>query len=633
MIKRKAIFFIVFIAYFIPYFVYSQYNYEQKRDSIFNYVNHIVNGKEDLIIRHSYKYIPNNLQRFSKSFYNEYQANNFEELSIDKLNYLLGLAIVHQQIDMLKECIEEYKGVLVLIERYPNRRVKLFVNIKIANAYRLKSNYRLALDNYYQCLDNPFIADSTDIPKWRLLSVIAESHEIIGDEVEAMEACLKLQVLYREDSMLAEGSYNLIQLGRIASHLESDTFYFEYYHRAVEMAYQSGYKPRIANNLVNLAIAYRLEGYPQKALKYYHEAKFYNEFSRPFPQAYYYLHLAETYFSLNRIEESIFNARISYSLAKKIDASGMESSACSTISRCYTILHENDSALYYLQKALNYQSKTYFAHNSSSYRLMSDLKVQMNDYKAAFIYLDSSFVIYKEEIEKENTQKLVQLREKSDYYIHRARISDLVIDNQKEQEKSKRILIITLAISLILALTIYFIIIIRKRHTQLKNSYINLVEKNIALDKLYKRVNDCEMKNAFNSDTENLKDEERILKNLKKLLIKGKVYTNPNISLPSLAKSLKTNTSYLSAVINSHYSCNFRSLINGYRITKAKEMLVNDDFANYSIEGIANEVGYNSRSSFYNAFKVETGLTPALFLENYKLIEKGRSKDSELDLL
>ena len=133
------------------------------------------------------------------------------------------------------------------------------------------------------------------------------------------------------------------------------------------------------------------------------------------------------------------------------------------------------------------------------------------------------------------------------------------------------------------------------------------------------------MKTVSNIDTDSLKDEDRILKKLKQLLIKDELYTNPNLSLPSLAKTLKTNTTYLSAIINSHYSCNFRSLINGYRITKAREMLVSDDYKNYSIEGIANEVGYNSRSSFYHAFKAETGLTPALFLENYKILEEEKT--------
>ena len=49
-------------------------------------------------------------------------------------------------------------------------------------------------------------------------------------------------------------------------------------------------------------------------------------------------------------------------------------------------------------------------------------------------------------------------------------------------------------------------------------------------------------------------------------------------------------------------------------------MIVSKDFNHYSMEGIASEVGYNSRSGFYSAFKSETGLSPSLYVDNYKLI-------------
>ena len=150
--------------------------------------------------------------------------------------------------------------------------------------------------------------------------------------------------------------------------------------------------------------------------------------------------------------------------------------------------------------------------------------------------------------------------------------------------------------------------------------------KNIEKDKLNKQLYACELNSEKKGG--NIKDEEQIIKNLKKLLNRDEIFTNQNLSLPILSKQLETNTSYLSAVINSYYNCNLRSLINGYRIIKAKKMLISNEFSNYSIEGIANEVGFKSRSSFYSAFKNETGLNPVRYLENYRLIEKGKLKNS-----
>ncbi|MFK5856841.1 MAG: AraC family transcriptional regulator [Bacteroidota bacterium] len=97
-------------------------------------------------------------------------------------------------------------------------------------------------------------------------------------------------------------------------------------------------------------------------------------------------------------------------------------------------------------------------------------------------------------------------------------------------------------------------------------------------------------------------------------------YTNPELSLKSLADDLGTNTSYLSSAVNSHYNCNLPSLINKYRIDKARHLMVSDEFKHYSMEGIALEVGFKSRSVFYQSFKIITGLSPNLYVENYKLV-------------
>jgi AraC-like DNA-binding protein len=58
---------------------------------------------------------------------------------------------------------------------------------------------------------------------------------------------------------------------------------------------------------------------------------------------------------------------------------------------------------------------------------------------------------------------------------------------------------------------------------------------------------------------------------------------------------------------------NFNQWLNHVRIHEAKKMFVDEKFAHYSIEGISQEVGFSSISSFNMAFKKETGLTPSVF--------------------
>jgi AraC-like DNA-binding protein len=58
------------------------------------------------------------------------------------------------------------------------------------------------------------------------------------------------------------------------------------------------------------------------------------------------------------------------------------------------------------------------------------------------------------------------------------------------------------------------------------------------------------------------------------------------------------------------YQKNFFNYINDLRIAKAKKMLNGDQHDKLSIEGIAKVVGFQSKSSFYTAFKKTTGITP-----------------------
>ncbi|MFM6975467.1 MAG: helix-turn-helix domain-containing protein [Sphingobacteriaceae bacterium] len=51
------------------------------------------------------------------------------------------------------------------------------------------------------------------------------------------------------------------------------------------------------------------------------------------------------------------------------------------------------------------------------------------------------------------------------------------------------------------------------------------------------------------------------------------------------------------------------------RVDHARKLLENGSAGELSIEGIGKMSGFASRSSFYDAFKSETGLTPTEFLE------------------
>lgn len=90
-------------------------------------------------------------------------------------------------------------------------------------------------------------------------------------------------------------------------------------------------------------------------------------------------------------------------------------------------------------------------------------------------------------------------------------------------------------------------------------------------------------------------------------------FTNPDLNLEMLAKEIQLPINRLSHIINRGLNKNFYDLINEKRVEKSKKLLRQMAQEN-TIEYIAYESGFNSRASFYRAFKKHTGLTPTQFL-------------------
>ena len=94
------------------------------------------------------------------------------------------------------------------------------------------------------------------------------------------------------------------------------------------------------------------------------------------------------------------------------------------------------------------------------------------------------------------------------------------------------------------------------------------------------------------------------------IIVVQKKYKDPNYSAKDLARELKTNTRYLSAVVNSRFGKNYSCLFNEYRIKDAKHLLVDKRYADKNVEEISSMVGFANRQSFYAAFYKNVGETP-----------------------
>ena len=72
-----------------------------------------------------------------------------------------------------------------------------------------------------------------------------------------------------------------------------------------------------------------------------------------------------------------------------------------------------------------------------------------------------------------------------------------------------------------------------------------------------------------------------------------------------------TNTTYLSNAVNNYFGCNFKRLINSYRVVRAKELL---DGKDCPVNELFSRCGFASKSVFYVAFRKVVGMTPLQYI-------------------
>lgn len=180
------------------------------------------------------------------------------------------------------------------------------------------------------------------------------------------------------------------------------------------------------------------------------------------------------------------------------------------------------------------------------------------------------------------------------------------LSNQRKRQRFYLIIFSSASIICLSIILIYF-----KRRQKRNNERLNkLIDEIKSPKKLAKRqkpslnINDTEVK--------------RIIEKLNELEEK-EYYLRMDCTAFNLAKKLKTNTTYLSKIINLHYHKNFTTYINDLRIDYILERLQNDPIIRkYSIQGIANELGYKSKESFNAAFKKRTGVLPSTLIKELK---------------
>ncbi len=104
---------------------------------------------------------------------------------------------------------------------------------------------------------------------------------------------------------------------------------------------------------------------------------------------------------------------------------------------------------------------------------------------------------------------------------------------------------------------------------------------------------------------------------LEKIILEQELYKNPDLKLNDLAKKINISGHQLSQLLNDNLNKSFAVYLNEYRINEACKLITNDK--GIKLEAIGYEVGFNSKSTFYAAFKKHRHTTPTTYKESLNL--------------
>lgn len=246
-------------------------------------------------------------------------------------------------------------------------------------------------------------------------------------------------------------------------------------------------------------------------------------------------------------------------------------------------------------------------------RIKSHILILMGEKEKAINMVDSTLITQGILLTKNLNTKLDEL-----HTLYGVDKKNHEIEQQKASIQMRNL---WLLIAAILFMAGIVFIIIRSRYTRsLKNKNIGLVKQIQEQDQLHKKL-DAEKKELEtfrrllqekngNSNTEEEKDE--LFESLEKLMTDKKVYTDPEINRKALADALGTNEKYLRETIKKNLNMTVNEYITAQRLKYARELLMlpADE---YTIEAIAIDSGFGSRSTFHTQFREQYGLTPVEF--------------------
>jgi AraC-like DNA-binding protein len=277
---------------------------------------------------------------------------------------------------------------------------------------------------------------------------------------------------------------------------------------------------------------------------------------------------------------------------------------------CFYHLKQIDSAFYYGEKFIKSYDKAKVSNENllMAYNIMTQCYNEKKDTKNAYHYAQKSLALI---------QSTEGIKNKSLNFLHNYDLAVIKAESNQIIASKNYFKFSLFSILILLGIVVFSFYYYYKNQKEKHYRFLKIIQ-NLKESKQTENIqSDLKIVIADAQPKALLDDElvEKLASGLKKLEQK-EAYLDPNFKLAFVAKKLNTNTAYLSQYFNQVIQKSFSEYTQELRIHYVLQKLVDAPyFRKYTLQAIAEEVGYKDANTLVRVFKKQTGLSPNYYIE------------------
>lgn len=286
----------------------------------------------------------------------------------------------------------------------------------------------------------------------------------------------------------------------------------------------------------------------------------------------------------------------------------------------YFLKENYEKSLAYFSKVDSIYARTERKYRMEEYISSKYYQAKIHEFQGDYVKATHFAKVYLENLESEE-MKLINEKEKINGFQNEQVLKKEMIQMQAKYKMQNIFRTIAWCLGLIIITTLLYFSIKNYRYRKVTEAKFNAIiekyrkEENLEKESSILSFQEVNQQENNQVGTLNL-DEEKEIQLLQKLkeLEEKKVFLNQDFTLQFVAKKIKTNTTYLSYVVNKNFEKTFSEYANELKINYViNEMISNSLYRKYSTQAIAESVGYKNAASFARSFNKKTGLSPVQF--------------------